>query len=129
MKFAAGNQTFQPLLRSAAHALAVLAVRGDAKALDALLDVAVAAPDASRSSVALAIGLVALRNEPLTLDVLEKRADRDAAIGVLRDAFDMLEEDFEEEQFYVAVRRVYWAAPEGSPRRQLAAALIQKLEF
>jgi HEAT repeat protein len=129
VKFAAANAAFQPLLRSAAHALAVLAVRGDAKSLDALLDVAVAGPEASRAPVALAVGLVALRNGALCLDVLEKRADRDAAINVLRDAFDMLEEDFEEEQFYVSVRRAYWGAAEGSARRQLAAALIQKLEF
>ncbi len=61
--------------------------------------------------------------------VLDARAERDGAIDLLRDAFDMLEEDFEEEQFYVAVRRAYWAAPAGSPRRALAARLIDKLEF
>jgi HEAT repeat protein len=128
LKFASANGSYQPLLRSTAHALAVLAVRGNARALGAMLDAAVAGP-ASRASVSLGIGLVALRHTALVLDVFEKRPDRDAALDVLRDAFDMLEEDFEEEQFYAAVRRAYWEAPEGSARRQLAAAVIQKLEF
>jgi len=48
---------------------------------------------------------------------------------VLRDAFDMLEEDYEEERFFATVRRSYWAAPEGSPDRKVADALIQALEF
>ena len=50
-------------------------------------------------------------------------------VELLRDAFDMLAEDFEEERFYVAVRQAYWAAPAGSARRRVAEALIQKLEF
>jgi hypothetical protein len=41
----------------------------------------------------------------------------------------MLEEDFEEERFFVTVRRAYWKAPEGSPTRKVTNALIQKLEF
>jgi HEAT repeat protein len=129
LKFAAASTAYQPLLRSAAHALAVLAIHADAPALKALFDAGVPAADPSRAPIALAVGLVALRNSTLVLDVLETRPDRDAAILVLRDAFDMLEEDFEEEQFYVAVRHAYWAAPAGSPRRQIAAALIEKLEF
>ena len=48
---------------------------------------------------------------------------------LLRDAFDMVAEDFEEERFYVSVRRAYWAAPEGSTRRSVAAQLIDVLEF
>ena len=46
------------------------------------------------------------------------------------DAFDVLNaEDYELERFFVEVRHVYWAAPENSPRRALAQALIDKLEF
>jgi hypothetical protein len=41
----------------------------------------------------------------------------------------MLEEDLEEERFFAAVRKGYWAAPDGSPARKIATALIQTLEF
>jgi hypothetical protein len=41
----------------------------------------------------------------------------------------MLSEDFDEEQFYVAIRSQYWAAAEGSTERRTAERLIQKLEF
>ena len=41
----------------------------------------------------------------------------------------MLEEDFEEERFFVTVRRAYWAAAAGSPARKIAETLIQRLEF
>ena len=41
----------------------------------------------------------------------------------------MLEEDLDEERFYAAVRRGYWAAPENAPARKIAEALFQTLEF
>ena len=41
----------------------------------------------------------------------------------------MLEEDLEEERFFVAVRRAYWAAADGSPTRKLCEQLIAKLDF
>jgi hypothetical protein len=63
------------------------------------------------------------------LKVLESRPDPKPAIVLLGEAFDMLEEDLLEERFFVVVRKGYWAAPEGSPARKLAAALIQTLEF
>ena len=50
-------------------------------------------------------------------------------VELLREAFDMLEEDFEEERFFVTVRRAYWQAPAGSPARTVAETLIRKLEF
>ena len=51
------------------------------------------------------------------------------AIELLREAFDMLEEDFEEERFFATVRRTYWQAAAGSPERTVADTLIRKLEF
>ena len=67
--------------------------------------------DPARAAIALALGAVALRNTPLMLKVLEAQADPKPAILLLGEAFDMLEEDLEEERFFVAVRRGYWAAP------------------
>jgi hypothetical protein len=63
------------------------------------------------------------------LAAFEARPDRSAAVELLRDGFDMLEEDFAEERFYVTIRRAYWAAPEGSSTRATAQEIIQKLEF
>jgi hypothetical protein len=72
---------------------------------------------------------VALRNTPLTLAVLQKLVDLPAAVELLREAFDMLEEDFVEERFFATVRRGFWQAAAGSPSRRIAEALIRKLEF
>ena len=63
------------------------------------------------------------------LDVLQKQKDQAGAIALLAEAFDMLEEDLEEEQFFVAVRRGYWAAADGSPTRRLSEQLIATLDF
>ena len=41
----------------------------------------------------------------------------------------MLEEDYEEESFFAAVRRGYWQAAESSDTRRVGQALIDKLEF
>src|SRR5262249_41493311 len=130
LTFAAGAENNQPLLRGAAHALAVLAARGNPGALTALLDVGVPGKDPVRTPVALAIGGVALRNPDALLAGLEARKDRDAALELMQDAFDRLSsEDFELELFYVAVRRAYWREASNTPRRQLIEALIRKLEF
>lgn len=129
LEFGASSEVHQPFVRGATHALGLLAARGREGSLRTLLDAGVAAKDPARSPIALSVGLVALRNPAMLMKVLEARADRDGAIDLLRDAFDMLAEDFEEERFYVEVRRTYWAAPAGSPRRQVAQQLIEKLEF
>jgi HEAT repeat protein len=130
LTFAASSENNQALLRGAAHALAVLAARGNAGALTALLDVGVPGKDPIRTPVALAIGGVALRNSDALLAGLESRNDRDAALDLMQDAFDRLSsEDFQLELFYVAVRRAYWRETSNTPRRQLIEALIRKLEF
>ena len=120
---------FQELLRSAAAGLGHIARQGNAEALRILFDVGIPSQDPVRAPVTLALGLVALRNTPLMLKTLEGRADQAAAIGILAEAFDMLEEDLEEEKFFVEVRRAYWAAADGSPTRKLAEQLITKLDF
>ena len=129
VRFAIDNSGFQELLRPAAGGLAAIAAHGDDGALQVLIDAGAPARDPARAPIALAIGLVALRNPALVLRVMEQQADQGAVVNLLRDAFDMLEEDYEEEQFYVTVRRAYWAAADGSPSRRAAGLLIQKLEF
>jgi HEAT repeat protein len=120
---------YQDLLRGAAAGLGQIAQRGNEEALSVLLDVGIPSQDPVRAPVTLALGLVALRNTPLMLKTLEARADQEAAIGILAEAFDMLEEDLEEERFFVAVRRAYWAAPDNSPTRKLCEQLISRLDF
>jgi hypothetical protein len=129
MRFAIANIGFQELLRSSANALAVLAVSGREDALVELIQHGGPTHDPVRAPIALALGTVALRNAPLLLKVLEAEPLRDPAIELLRDAFDMLEEDFDEERFFATVRRSYWQAAAGSPARAVADALIRKLEF
>ena len=94
-----------------------------------LLDIGVPSQDPLRAPVALALGMVALRNTPVLLKVLEGRKDRDAAVSLIAEGFDMLEEDLEEERFFVTVRRAYWAAPDKSAARALCEHLITKLDF
>jgi HEAT repeat protein len=129
VKFAIENPGFQPLLRSAASGLGALAIAGNREALDALITSGLPARDPERAPIALAVGNVALRNTTLLMTSLEGRPDPLPAIDLVRDAFDMLEEDLEEERFFAFVRRTYWQAAEGSPTRRVAEALIQRLEF
>jgi predicted nucleic acid-binding protein len=66
------------------------------------------------------------------LDVVSATAEPDQrarTADLLLEGFDMLSEDFDEERFYAAIRRAYWAAAEGSDRRATADLLIQRLEF
>jgi HEAT repeat protein len=129
LKFATENPGFQPLLRAAAGALGALAFAGSSEAVDVLIARGVPSRDPERAPIALALGTVAIRNTPLLLKTLETRPDAAPAIDLLRDAFDMLEEDLEEERFFALVRRTYWDAAEGSPTRRVAEMLIQRLEF
>jgi len=116
-------------LRSSSAALAVLAVAGREEAAAELITQGAPTHDPVRAPMALALGTVALRNTPVILKLLEKEALREPAIELLREAFDMLEEDFDEERFFAAVRRAYWAAPAGSPARTVADTLVRRLEF
>jgi len=129
LRFGIDTLGYQELLRASASGLAALAISGDASAASALIEAGVPSRDPARAAIALALGAVALRNTPLMLKVLESQTDPKPAIVLLGEAFDMLEEDLQEESFFVAVRKGYWAAPESSSSRKIAAALIQTLDF
>lgn len=120
------------LLRSAASALGALASVGRREALDMLFEVGLAAHDTARAPIALALGTVALRNPELVrvalVDAGQQFVPEDELL-LLRDAFDMLDEDFAEERFYVLMRRDYWGARIGSRTQAVADAAIRILEF
>jgi HEAT repeat protein len=128
--FAEGRAGYQELLRAAASGLGALGAAGRSDALAVLLSAGIPSrQEVLRAPAALALGLVALRNTPLIITALESHPERAEAIRLLAEGFDMLEEDLEEERFYVAVRRTYWSAPEGSTRRAVCDELIRALEF
>jgi HEAT repeat protein len=129
LRFAIATAGYQELLRSSSAGLAALAISGDAASTALLIELGVPSRDPARAAIALALGTVALRNTPALLKVLESEPDPKPGIILVGEAFDMLEEDLEEERFFATVRRGYWAAQEGSPARRVAAALIQTLEF
>ncbi len=131
LKFADKNPGFQELLRGAASGLGALAVAGRADALGALFDDRHSGPtdDSTRAPVSLALATVALRNTPLTLTMLEQHADRDRAIGLMAEGFDMLEEDLDKERFFALARRSYWESTDKSPHRAFMQDLIGKLDF
>jgi HEAT repeat protein len=129
LRFSIINTGFQSLVRSSASGLATLALSGRGDALTELIAQGGPTHDPVRAPIALAVGTVALRNTPVLLKVLEQDVLRDPGIELLREAFDMLEEDFEEERFFALVRRTYWQAPAGSPARAVIDTLIRKLEF
>jgi hypothetical protein len=129
LRFSDKNAGFQELLRGAAAGLGALAVAGHAEAAASLVDAGVPSRDPTRAPLELALATVALRNTPLVMTMLEKRDDREAAIALLAEGFDMLEEDLDKETFFAAVRHRYWEAPDGSATRRLMQTLIGKLDF
>jgi len=129
LTFSIENIGFQELLRGSATALAMLGAAGRKDAVVELIQLGAPTRDPARAAIALAIGTVALRNPAVMLDVLEQESLLAPATELLREAFDMLEEDFEEERFFVTVRRAYWQAAQGSARRKAAERLIKALEF
>jgi HEAT repeat protein len=129
LKFSDKNPGFQELLRGAAAGLGALAVAGHADAAQALVDLGVPSKDPTRAPVSLALATVALRNTPLTMTMLEQDPNREQAIALLAEGFDMLEEDLDKERFFAFARRTYWEAPDDSPRRALMRTLIGTLDF
>ena len=118
------------VVRAAIAGLSVVAEAGNVAALQALLDLGARAP-ALDGEVALGFSALALRRPSAVLDWLDSAQEpaRNRAVGLLKDGFASLEDDFAEEQFYAATRAMYWQAAENSPTRALAAMIIQRLEF
>ena len=129
LKFSDTNPGFQELLRGAAAGLGALAVAGHVEAAKALVDLGVPSKDPTRAPVSLALATVALRNTPLTMTMLEQHPNRENAIVLMAEGFDMLEEDLDKERFFAFIRRSYWESPDTSPRRALMQTLIGKLDF
>ena len=129
LKFGDRNPGFQDLVRATAAGLGALGLWGRTTAVDALFEVGIPARDPARSPIALALAMIAMRNTALMMPLLEKHPARDEAIALLAEGFDMLEEDFEKEQFFSFARRTYWAAPEAAPARALMQTLIGRLDF
>lgn len=129
LTFADETIGYQELLRGAAYGLAEIATTGDRPAAAALLDTGIPSRDPARAPIALAVAELAVSNPSFLLEVLAARSDQAEAITLLREGFDMLEEDFLEEQFYVQTRRAFWAAEDVSPQKQTAETLVQMLEF
>jgi HEAT repeat protein len=129
LRFAERTPGYQELLRAAAAGLAALGVAGHTEAVDTLFTIGIPASDSTRAPVALALATVALRATPLMVSTLEKHRDRDKAIALVGEGFDMLEEDFAKEGFFALARRTYWESPPDSPRRALMQTLIGKLDF
>ena len=129
LSFAEDNPGYQEMVRAASFGLDAIAIQGSAEALNMLFDAGMPSMDPMRAPLALSVAKVALRNTPVMLEYLMKTKDQRGALALLAEGFDMLQEDLEEEQFFVTVRREYWNAPESSPVRVVAEQLIAKLEF
>ncbi|HUE85580.1 MAG TPA: HEAT repeat domain-containing protein [Vicinamibacterales bacterium] len=129
LAFADDNPGYQALVRAASFGLDAVAIQGSAEALDILFTAGIPSMDPIRAPLALSVAKVALRNTPLMLKHLSTASDPRGAIDLLAEGFDMLQEDLEEEHFFVTVRKEYWTAAEGSPMRRLAEQLIGKLDF
>jgi hypothetical protein len=129
LTFAEKTTGFQELLRAAAAGLAALGVAGHKEAAETLFTMGIPSRDPARAPVALALATIALRATPLMMTTLEQRADREKAIALLAEGFDMLEEDLDKERFFALARRTYWDSPAASPRRVLMQTLIGQLDF
>jgi HEAT repeat protein len=84
-----------------------------------------------RDQAAIGLATVAVLNPDHVIAWLDRapQKSRQAAVDLLKDGFDDLEEDFGEELFFAAVRATYWKAADGSDTRSLASLLIQRLDF
>ena len=63
------------------------------------------------------------------ISALANRKDLRSSLLLVRDAFDMLDEDMAEERFYVLMRTNFWDEPENPVTRSVAEAAMEILEF
>lgn len=129
LNYADTTPGYQPYLRAAAAGLAAVAVAGHSEAADSLFRIGIPSRDPTRAPVSLALATIALRRTPLMMTILQAHPNRDKAIELMAEGFDILEEDYEKERFFAFVRHAYWDSPENSPARELMRALIAKLDF
>jgi hypothetical protein len=117
-------------IRGALDALEAVAQNRNQAALTALIALGMK-QSALRERVAVSVASVALRQPDWVVEQIGAKdpSTRETVITMLKDGFDSLDEDFNEEQFFAAVRAGYWRAADGSEGRSLAATLIQRLEF
>jgi hypothetical protein len=127
---AVSTRTTASRARAALGGLAAIATTGNAPALNAIATVG-ARTDAVREEAVLALAGVAVRQPQPVLTWLDTAPEetRRVALGLLKDGFETLEEDFGEEQFFATARANYWKVAEGSPTRTLIASIIDALEF
>lgn len=118
------------IVRAAVTALAAIAASSNEPATAALVGVA-ARGGLVRDEAMLGFATVAVRNPDHAIRWIDVAPApvQSAAIELLKEGFEDLEEDFGEEQFFAAARAAYWKAAEGTSSRTLAATLIQALEF
>jgi len=118
------------ILRAGMSSLTAIATTGNQPATAALVTLA-SRGGLLRDQAAIGLGIVAVMDPDYLIAWLDRASQpsREMAIGLLKDGFDNLEEDFGEEQFFAASRAAYWKAPDGSDTRSLASLLIQRLEF
>ena len=119
------------MVRAGVAAIAAIATRGDAAATSALMALATGGAQQVQGPATLAFAGLAMRRPGDVIEWLARLPDerRAAAIELLHEGFDSLEEDFAEEQFFATARAAYWKAADGSAERTLSATLIDKLEF
>ena len=129
LSYADTNPGYQAYLRAAAAGLAAVAIAGHGEAAESLFTVGIPSRDPTRAPVSLALATIALRRTPLMMTILQAHPNREKAIELMAEGFDILEEDYEKERFFAFVRHAYWDSPENSPARELMRTLIGKLDF
>lgn len=128
LTFADKQPGFQELLRGAASGLGALAARGDREAGRSLFEIGIPSNDPTRAPIALALAGFAVANPLELVALLQERNDRSGALELLREGFDMLEEDLAEELFFVELRKAYFAEKDEA-RKNVMQDVIVGLEF